>query len=89
MTEIEDLKATIVEAETGIEQLKLVRATLEGREREELHQHIQLMEQHLKEAQSALSKMEKCATGVSMAKVAAHALLRSPRPRYHEPPLRS
>ncbi|MBV9453486.1 MAG: hypothetical protein JOZ19_05120 [Rubrobacter sp.] len=87
MTEIEDLKATIVEAKTGIAHLKLVRATLEDREREELHRRIQLMEEHLKEAQSALSKMKKYATAMGVAKVAAHTLLRSPHPRYHEPPL--
>jgi chromosome segregation ATPase len=88
MTEIEALKATIVEARTGIGQLKQVLATLEGREREELHQHIQLMEEHLKDAQNALSKMEKHAAAVDVAKEAAHVLLRPPLLRSHEPPLR-
>jgi hypothetical protein len=88
MTETEALKATIVEASTGIDQLKQVRATLEGREREELHRRIQLMEEHLKDAQNALSKMEKHATAVDVAKGAAHALLRTSLLRSHQPPLR-
>ena len=88
MTKIEALKATIVEARTGIEQLKQVLATLEGREREELHRHILLMEEHLKDAQNALSKMEKHAAAVDVAKGATYALLRTPLLRSHEPPLR-
>ena len=81
MTELETLKATIVEAEAGIEQLKRVQATLKGTERQELHRSIQLMEEHLKDAQSALSKMEKQVTAAEVAKVAADALLRSPHLR--------
>ncbi len=88
MTELETLKATIVEAEAGIEQLKRVQATLKGTERQELHRSIQLMEEHLKDAQSALSKMEKQVTAAEVAKVAADALLRSPHLRSQEPPHR-
>jgi hypothetical protein len=87
VTEIEDLKATIIEAETGIEQLKRARATLKGHEREELHRSIQLMEEHLKDAKNALSKMEKHATAMDVAKVTANAILRSSQLRSHEPPL--
>jgi multidrug resistance efflux pump len=88
MTEIETLKAAIAEAETGIEQLKRVRATLEGREREELHRRTQAMEEHLKEAENALSKMERHMAAVDVAKGASQALLRSSLLRSHEPPLR-
>src|SRR5919202_2384515 len=88
VTELETLKATIVEAEAGIEQLKRVQATLKGTERQELHRSIQLMEEHLKDAQSALSKMEKQVTAAEVAKVAADALLRSPHLRSQEPPHR-